>query len=57
MDGDIRRDEILFTAKDYYGTTILKALSDYKGVLKKSLFSKNYLLGFYTELPNMKGDL
>ena len=57
MDGDIRRDEILFTAKDYYGATILKALSDYKGVLKKSLFSKHYLLGFYTELPNMKGDL
>ncbi len=57
MDGDIRRDEIMFVSKNYEGASYLKALSDYKGVLKKSLFSKNYLLGFYTELPNMRGDL
>ncbi len=56
MDGDIRRDEIYFTSKKKNGKTILKSLAKFKGVLKKDLFSKNYLLGFYTELPNMKED-
>lgn len=56
MDGDIRRDEIYFTSKNKNGETILKSLAKFKGVLKKDLFSKNYLLGFYTELPNMKED-
>lgn len=56
MDGDIRRDEIYFTSKKKNGETILKSLAKFKGVLKKDLFSKNYLLGFYTELPNMKED-
>ncbi len=54
MDGDIRRDEIYFTSKMPNGETMLKCLAKFKGVLKKNLFSKNYLLGFYTELPNMK---
>lgn len=56
MDGDIRRDEIYFTSKNVNGETILKSLAKFKGVLKKDLFSKNYLLGFYTELPNMRED-
>ena len=56
MDGDTRRDQIYFTSKDMYGVSTLKSLADFKGVLKKDLFSKKYLLGFYTELPNMNGD-
>ena len=31
----------------------LVALSDYKNVRKNDLFSKKYLAGFYSSLPNM----
>ena len=54
MDGDIRRDQIYFTSKDKYGVSTLQSLSDYKNVRKSDLFSKKYLAGFYTELPNMR---
>ena len=56
MDEDLRRDQIYFTSKNQYGESILTALSDYKNVRKSDLFSKKYLAGFYTKLPDMKHD-
>ena len=56
MDEDLRRDQIYFTSKDEYGESRLVALSDYKNVRKKDLFSKKYLAGFYAKLPNMNQD-
>lgn len=53
MDEDLRRDQIYFTSKDKYGQSILTALSDYKNVRKQDLFSKKYLAGFYSKLPDM----
>lgn len=53
MDGDIRRDQIYFTSKDDYGISALASLADFKNVRKDDLFSKKYLLGFYSKLPNM----
>ena len=53
MDEDLRRDQIYFTSKDQYGESSLIALSDYKNVRKENLFSKRYLAGFYSKLPDM----
>ena len=53
MDEDLRRDQIYFTSKDQYGESSLVALSDYKNVRKENLFSKRYLAGFYSKLPDM----
>ena len=53
MDGDIRRDQIYFTTKDEYGASLLVSLAEFKNVRKDDLFSKKYLLGFYSKLPNM----
>ena len=52
MDENFRRDQIYFTSKDYKGRSSLVSLADYIGVCKKDLFSKKYLAGFYTSLPN-----
>ncbi|HBP25491.1 MAG TPA: hypothetical protein DD618_00850 [Acholeplasmatales bacterium] len=56
MDGDVRRDQIYFTSKDKMGVSELNSLSDFKNVRKTDLFSKKYLLGFYSKLPNMNED-
>lgn len=56
MDEDLRRDQIYFTSKDEYGESHLVALSDYKNVRKSDLFSKKYLAGFYSKLPDMTHD-
>ncbi len=53
MDDDLRRDQIYFTSKDEFGVSSLVSLSDYKGVRKNDLFSKKYLAGFYSKLPNL----
>lgn len=53
MDEDLRRDQIYFTSKNQYGESSLVALSDYKNVRKENLFSKRYLAGFYSKLPDM----
>lgn len=53
MDEDLRRDQIYFTSKDKYGVSKLVSLSDYKGVRKNDLFSKKYLAGFYSNIPNL----
>ncbi len=53
MDDDIRRDQIYFTNKNQFGESTLVSLSDFTGVRKTDLFSKKYLAGFYTKLPNM----
>lgn len=53
MDEDLRRDQIYFTSKDQYGESHLVALSDFKNVRKQNLFSKRYLAGFYSKLPDM----
>lgn len=57
MDEDLRRDQIYFTSKDEYGESNLMSLSDYKNVRKENLFSKRYLAGFYSKLPDMTRDL
>ena len=54
MDEDLRRDQIYFTSKDAVGVSTLSSLSDFTNVRKKDLFSKKYLAGFYTSLPDMK---
>ena len=56
MDEDLRRDQIYFTSKDEYGESRLVALSDFKNVRKTDLFSKKYLAGFYSKLPDMTRD-
>ena len=53
MDEDLRRDQIYFTSKDMYGVSTLTSLADYKGDRKNDLFSKKYLAGFYSKLPNL----
>lgn len=53
MDDDLRRDQIYFTSKDKYGVSSLVSLADYKDVRKNDLFSKKYLAGFYSKLPNL----
>lgn len=53
MDDDLRRDQIYFTNKDNIGVSSLASLSDFKNVRKTDLFSKKYLAGFYSKLPNM----
>ena len=57
MDEDLRRDQIYFTSKNEQGESYLVALSDYKNVRKNDLFSKKYLAGFYSSLPNMTDNL
>ena len=53
MDEGLRRDQIYFTAKDIRGRSTLVSLADYTGVRKTDLFSKRYLAGFYTTLPDL----
>ncbi|HOI46561.1 MAG TPA: ATP-binding protein [Bacilli bacterium] len=53
MDEDFRRDQIYFTSKTKLGQSTLLSLSDFKGVRKNDLFSKKYLSGFYTKLPDL----
>lgn len=53
MDEDLRRDQIYFTCKNQFGVSSLTSLADYNGVRKNELFSKKYLAGFYSKLPNM----
>ena len=53
MDEDLRRDQIYFTSKNEIGESTLVSLSDYKNVRKNDLFSKKYLAGFYSALPDM----
>ncbi len=52
MDKGLRRDQIYFTSKDKYGVSSLCSLSDFKDVRKSEVYSKKYLAGFYTKLPN-----
>ncbi len=54
MDENLRRDQIYFTSKDKYGCSNLVSLSDFKNVRKNDLFSKKYLAGFYSKLPDMR---
>ena len=56
MDEGLRRDQIYFTGKNETGESTLISLSDFKNVRKTDLFSKKYLAGFYSALPNMKRD-
>ena len=53
MDEDLRRDQIYFTCKDSMGRSSIISLADYKGVRKNDLFSKKYLAGFFTDLPDL----
>ena len=53
MDDNIRRDQIYFTSKDEIGKSSLVSLADFKNVRAQDLFSKKYLAGFYSKLPDM----
>lgn len=54
LDEDIRRDQIYFLEKDEYGVSKLYSLCDFKGIRKDSKILKQYLLGAYGALPNIK---
>ena len=56
INGEIRRNQIYFASKNEFGESSLVFLFDFKSVRKNDLFSKKYLLGFYSKLPNMKDD-
>lgn len=49
-----RRDQVWFTEKDKYGATDLYSLAEYKKVRKDASFSKDYFLGKYGAIPNIK---
>lgn len=55
LDEDIRRDQICFLEKNEYGVSDLYCLCDFTGVRKDSKILKQYLLGAYGALPNIKG--
>lgn len=55
MDDDLRRDQIYFASKSKYGATEFYSLVDFNDVRKTDLFSKKYLAGFYSAIPNLKG--
>ena len=57
MDESLRRDQIYFTSKDKVGESTLVSLSDFSNVRKNDLFSKKYLAGFYSDLPDMTKEL
>lgn len=57
LDSNFRRDQIYFTSKNRYGESSLYSLADFKGVTKKDLYSKKYLAGFYSSIPNMNKNL
>lgn len=54
LDEDIRRDQIYFLEKDEYGVSKLYSLCDFRGIRKDSKILKQYLLGVYGALPNIK---
>lgn len=54
LNEDIRRDQIYFFEKNEYGVSDLYCLSDFKGLRKDSKILKQYLLGAYGALPNIK---
>lgn len=54
LDEDIRRDQIYFIEKDEYGVSKLYSLCDFRGIRKDSKILKQYLLGVYGALPNIK---
>ena len=56
MDDGLRRDQIYFASKNKYGSTEIYSLADFNDVRKTDLFSKKYLLGFYSAIPNIKED-
>lgn len=54
LDEDIRRDQIYFLEKNEYGVSKLYSLCDFKGIRKDSKILKQYLLGVYGALPDIK---
>jgi len=54
MDDDLRRDQIYFASKNKYGATEFYSLADFNDVRKTDLFSKKYLAGFYSAIPNIR---
>lgn len=57
-NGLLRRDEIWFTEKDEDGVSTLYSLADFvegdKKIRKDENYEKNYLLGKYGAIPNLK---
>lgn len=53
MDENLRRDQIYFTMKNKYGESVIYSLSNFNDVRKTDLFSKKYLAGFYSAIPDI----
>lgn len=51
LEENIRRDQIWFSQKNMYGESELYSLSDFKGVRKKDLLLKKYLMGQFGAVP------
>lgn len=51
LEENIRRDQIWFSQKNKYGESELYSLSDFKGVRKKDLLLKKYLIGQFGAVP------
>ena len=51
LEENIRRDQIWFAQKNEYGESELYSLSDFKGVRKKDLLLKKYLIGQFGAIP------
>lgn len=49
----LRRDQICFVNKDYYGLSSIRTLIEYKGVRKDASYEKEYLSGNYSAVPSL----
>lgn len=57
LDRDIlRRDQVWFVERDYYGASHLASLVEYKGVRNDASYEKDYIAGKYGAIPIL-GDI
>ncbi|WP_029452575.1 AAA family ATPase [Clostridium algidicarnis] len=54
LDEDLRKDQIYFIDKNEYGVSKIKRLTEFKGIRKDSKIVKQYLLGAFSSIPNIK---
>ena len=50
---NLRRDQICFVNKDYFGLSSIRTLIEYKGVRKDASYEKEYLSGKYSAVPSL----
>ncbi len=57
LDHDLlRRDQVWFVERDYFGASHLTSLVEYKGVRNDASFEKDYIIGKYGAIPVL-GDI